>query len=100
MQKIALSRKEEKLTYCFTLKLVWGFTKICFSCSISEGEHKLETLVDEAAKLQDAISEARAFLESLQTRDKNMEKNFKKDFPEYSSIICELLNKLSKLVQS
>jgi len=59
-------------------------------------ENVLEKLFDESAKLQEVLGEARAMQETFSSRDKNLEKNFKKEFPECSPMIVEQLNKLSK----
>lgn len=63
---------------------------------MAKNEKKILAMNTELSSLQDAVNECKGYYESLQARDRNLDKNFKKEFPDLSPIICEQLYKLSK----
>lgn len=50
----------------------------------------------ELSKLIESLNECKNYYETLQNKEKNLDKNFKKEFPEHSTVVCEQLYKLSK----
>nr|CAD7603417.1 unnamed protein product [Timema genevievae] len=63
---------------------------------IGEKEGIIENLQDDIQKLQKLSSECRGAYESQVNRDKSLEKNFKKDFPDMPALVLEQLSKMYK----
>lgn len=72
------------------------FFFVFFRSSIFRNEKKIELMNSELSKLIESLNECKNYYETLQNKEKNLDKNFKKEFPEHSTVVCEQLYKLSK----
>nr|CAD7395212.1 unnamed protein product [Timema cristinae] len=59
----------------------------CFRSKIEEKEKIIESLQEDIQQLQKLSSECRGIYESQVNRDKSLEKNFKKDFPDMPALV-------------
>lgn len=67
-----------------------------FRLEMQKSERRQEEIIETIGKLQESTAECRAVYEGLVNREKNLEKYFKKDFPNASSFLIEQLYKSYK----
>ena len=66
---------------------------------MKEKELAIAALQEKIHQLQTWANDCRSMYDTLVARDKNLEKNFKKDFPDVSQVVMEQLTKFYKYVQ-
>ncbi|XP_046988156.1 cilia- and flagella-associated protein 43 [Schistocerca americana] len=64
--------------------------------NVEKTQQKIEKLHETIRSLQDVTTECRSVYEGYVTRDRNLDKNFKRDFPDLSQFHCDQLYKTYK----